>query len=288
MEVDEIDWLTAEEDAALATLEKDPLEEVLWGLFRLEGFRIDEIAMLLDSDVGEQEITVFKNRPSPHERVCGKTPAAKRDVVMAAKMHEIDVRYRAYRDEQYPSNDPSARYIRTRSGKITPQYINRILKAIAARAGVRVHKDENGRPIALDKAGHNVSAIKSHTLRKTFGADLLNPGVPMDVVSEQLGHAHVGVTKKAYARLTMKTQRTAIYAAIDQGAGTTTHAISALQVRVEAVTGGAHVDREQVSVTSRSSRRRFAAFARASNSPRSRLIGHRIEGDELSGQSTPF
>jgi integrase len=82
------------------------------------------------------------------------------------------------------------------------------VKRIAARAGVRLHGvDGNGRPVALDDAGENVSRVSPHTLRRTFGSDLLNRGVRIEVVSSQLGHASVKITEKAYANLRTQTQR---------------------------------------------------------------------------------
>ena len=43
--------------------------------------------------------------------------------------------------------------------------------------------------------------LKPHTLRRTFGSDLVNRGVRLEVVSKLLGHASTTITEKAYARL---------------------------------------------------------------------------------------
>ena len=49
--------------------------------------------------------------------------------------------------------------------------------------------------------------MSPHTLRRTFGSDLLNRGVRIEVVSRQLGHADTRITEKAYAKLLRSTQR---------------------------------------------------------------------------------
>jgi integrase len=82
------------------------------------------------------------------------------------------------------------------------------VKRVAARAGVRLHgRDAQGRPVAIDLSGENVSAVTPHTLRRTFGSDLLNRQVRIEVVSAQLGHADTRITEKAYAKLLLSTQR---------------------------------------------------------------------------------
>ena len=50
-------------------------------------------------------------------------------------------------------------------------------------------------------SGENVSAVTPHTLRRTFGSDLLNRGLRLEVVSRLLGHSSTVVTERAYAQL---------------------------------------------------------------------------------------
>src|SRR5438270_813625 len=69
------------------------------------------------------------------------------------------------------------------------------------------HRRNRSRRHKIDAAGENVSAVSPHTLRQTFGSDLLNRGVRIEVVSAQLGHASVKITETAYAKLTTQTQR---------------------------------------------------------------------------------
>ena len=218
-EYGEVDWLTEAEDEALASVEMDPLEEILWALTRIGGLRISEVPYLLDEDV---------DLLAGELHICdGKTRAAKRDVHVLPRLYPAIERWRAYRNETCGKPTPGASFIRTgrarndesaeRPHHISTVYIDRIIKRIATRAGVRLHRDKRGNAIALDKAGHNTSALSAHTLRRTYGSDLLNRGVPIEVVSEQLGHARIGITQQAYARLLKRTVRQKVLCAVDSG-----------------------------------------------------------------------
>jgi integrase/recombinase XerD len=227
----EVDWLTKAEDEALAAAEMDPLEEVLWALTRIGGLRISEVPYLLDEDV---DLILGEIH------VCdGKTRAAKRDVQMLPRLYSAVQRWRVYRDEIYGKPAPGASFIRTgrtsqtemsdRPRHISTVYIDRIIKRIATRAQVRLHRDENGDPIALDKAGHNTSAVSAHTLRRTYGSDLLNRGVPIEVISEQLGHARTAVTEAAYARLLKRTVRQRVLSSVTGGVAAGDSAAAAIK-----------------------------------------------------------
>ena len=70
-----------------------------------------------------------------------------------------------------------------------PQFAWRVVKRVSERAEItRVR-------------------VSPHTLRRTFGSDLLNRGVRMEAVSKLLGHADVRVTQQAYAELLDQTVR---------------------------------------------------------------------------------
>ena len=68
------------------------------------------------------------------------------------------------------------------------QYVEPVVRRVGERAGLS-------------------RRLKPHTLRRTFGSDLLNRGVRLEVVSRLLGHASTAITEKAYARLEDKTIR---------------------------------------------------------------------------------
>jgi site-specific recombinase XerD len=68
------------------------------------------------------------------------------------------------------------------------QYVEAVLQRVGERAGLS-------------------RKLKPHTLRRTFGSDLLNRGVRLEVVSRLLGHASTSITERTYARLEDKTIR---------------------------------------------------------------------------------
>jgi site-specific recombinase XerD len=43
--------------------------------------------------------------------------------------------------------------------------------------------------------GHDKSDVTLHTLRRTFGSDLINKGLRLEVVSKLLGHATTTITE---------------------------------------------------------------------------------------------
>jgi integrase len=53
------------------------------------------------------------------------------------------------------------------------------------------------RGCARTRNGENLSEVTPHTLRRTFGSDLLNRGLRLEVVSKLLGHASTVVTERA-------------------------------------------------------------------------------------------
>lgn len=56
-------------------------------------------------------------------------------------------------------------------------------------------------------SGENRSAVSPHTLRRTFGSDLINRGLRLETVSKLLGHANTTITERAYAQLLAPTIR---------------------------------------------------------------------------------
>jgi site-specific recombinase XerD len=76
-----------------------------------------------------------------------------------------------------------------------PQYVGRVVARVAEKAGIN-------------------RRVTPHTLRRTFGSDLVNRGVRLEVVSRLLGHASTAITEKAYARLEDATVRREMLAAL--------------------------------------------------------------------------
>jgi integrase len=194
------DWLNLEEDEALARVRMTPLEEIACGLARLAGLRCAEITGLLRGhvDLTQGLLHVYGT----------KSDGSVRSVVVFPELANKLERWLAYQDERGVTGSLSWLVSTGSGGRQHESYVWRIVKRVAARAGVRLHgQDERGRPVALDEAGENVSAVSPHTLRRTFGSDLLNRGARIEVVSAQLGHSSVKVTEQAYAKLLTATQR---------------------------------------------------------------------------------
>jgi integrase len=90
----------------------------------------------------------------------------------------------------------------------------RLVKRVAHRAGVRprpctcaVARPPHTANCPRNLNGYNRSDVTPHTLRRTFGSDLLNRGLRPEVVSKLLGHATTTITEHTYAELLDDTTR---------------------------------------------------------------------------------
>jgi integrase len=107
---------------------------------------------------------------------------------------------------------------------MTHNQLWRVVKRVAARAGVRViactcnsrRVTLHGRGCPRTVSGDNRSGVTPHTLRRTFGSDLLNKGLRLEVVSKLLGHANTTITERAYAHLLGFTIRSELLEALGQ------------------------------------------------------------------------
>lgn len=197
------DWLSSEEDFAMARVRMTPLEDIVCGLARLAGLRCAEVTGLLRGHVDLSEGLL-------HVRGT-KSSASVRGVVIFPELAVKIGHWMAIQDGRGLTNPLDWLVSTERGGRVAEPYVWRIVKRVAARASVRLHgRDDRSRPIALDRAGENVSEVSPHTLRRTYGSDLLNRGARIEVVSAQLGHASVKVTEKAYVKLLTTTQRNEI------------------------------------------------------------------------------
>ena len=194
------DWLSTDEDEAMARVRKTPLEEIVYGLGRLAGLRCAEITGLRRWQIALDDDLLHVHGTKSAESV--------RSVVVFPELAEIMERWLAFQDARRVFSGQSFLVTSAGGASLSEAYVWRCVKRVAARAGVRLHGvDANGRPLALDRAGENVSRVSPHTLRRTFGSDLLNRGVRIEVVSTQLGHSSVKITEKGYAKLRTQTQR---------------------------------------------------------------------------------
>jgi integrase/recombinase XerD len=190
------DFLSAGESAALLASCSTPKECALVDLLRWSGLRISEACALTWDAFDGEWLRVSSS----------KTDSGLRAIPVVPELANGLDRWREHvkREGLYRADGP---VLVTRNGTpMQPQYAWRLLKRVAARAGVRAHE-------ATDETGHNVSKISPHTLRRTFATDLLNRGVRIEVVSRALGHADTRTTQQSYAELQDQTTRAEILAA---------------------------------------------------------------------------
>lgn len=181
------DWLHAEEDEAIYAACVTPQERVLHALLRYGGLRIGEATSLVQRNVdlerGELRVTV------------SKSDAGLRTVPLHPRLN-AELQAWLARLEQRGLARPDLPLLVTKNRTaMKPQFGWRLIKRIAGRADVR--------PLP----GAQLSEVTPHTLRRTFGTDLLNKGTRIETVSKLLGHADTRVTLDCYAELLPQTIR---------------------------------------------------------------------------------
>lgn len=186
-----IQWLNREEDRAMIDCVMDARERVLVHLLRFTGIRLDEALTLTNADI-DLVGKLVRVRCSKSDAGLGREIPLNPELIPALQD------WIAYTQEMgwYYLNGP---FLITRNGTaMKPQYVELVVKRIALRAEVRE------------------GAVTPHTLRRTFGSDLLNrnPPVRLEVVSKLLGHASTAITEKAYAQLLNETIRREMMAAL--------------------------------------------------------------------------
>jgi len=98
---------------------------------------------------------------------------------------------------------------------MTTNYLWRVVKRVAFEAGVRPilctcatsRQDRHAVGCPRTSSGENRSSVSPHTLRRTFGSDLINRGLRLEAVSRLLGHSSTTITERAYAQLLEPTIR---------------------------------------------------------------------------------
>jgi len=210
------DFLTADEDAALLSVECSEHERIIVWLLRWTGLRVSEACSLTLAD--------FDLAPASElVRVrISKTSSGRRSIplppVLVPEIHAwlltLDGR---------GLNEPTTPFLATRWGTaMKPPFVWRIVKRVAARAGVRVVQcsclsgrvthHQPGCPRTLN--GENCSELSPHTLRRTYASHLINLGLRLEVVARLLGHSRTSVTERSYAQLMGTTIRRELIAVL--------------------------------------------------------------------------
>lgn len=211
------DFLRPVEDAALLDCQAPPAEHIVIWLLRWTGLRVSEACGLRLQDIdltsGRESLLVRKS----------KTAAGVRTIpVVPALLPELETWMKGLHARGMLS--PQAHVLATATGcAFKPSFVWRLVKRAGARAGVRpvrcecgsVIKTRHERGCPQTMSGENVSEITPHTLRRTFGSDLLNRGLRLEVVSRLLGHSSTVVTERAYAELLGSTIRDELLAVLE-------------------------------------------------------------------------
>jgi site-specific recombinase XerD len=167
------DWLSPKEDDQLLSAVRTPHERIVIYLLRFTGLRIGEATSLLNDDVdlAAETITIRSS----------KTPSGRRVIPVLPDLRPELVAWQRYQAGRLLFNATHPLLATANGTPMWPQYAWRVVKRVAERAELR--------------------SISPHTLRRTFGSDLLNSGVRLEVVSKALGHASTTITEKSYAEL---------------------------------------------------------------------------------------
>jgi integrase/recombinase XerD len=183
------DWLREDEDEALYRGCVTRQERMLHALLRFAGLRIGEATALLQKgiDLDRGELRVMVSKSDSGLRTIPIHPNLRRELL--AWLDHLE------RSGQRRADLPLL--VTSRDTAMKAQFGWRLVKRVAARAGVR--------PLP----GKQLSEVTPHTLRRTFGTDLLNRGMPLEHVSKLLGHADTRVTQASYAELLDATVREA-------------------------------------------------------------------------------
>jgi integrase len=208
------DWLRPTEDAALVACPGSLQERFLIGLLRHTGLRIGEATTLtladLDADGGS--LTVRHS----------KTPAGRRTIPIIPALQPLLDEWLGYL-ETSGLRLPSTPVLTSRHGTaMRHAFAWRLVKRAAYRAGIRPNPCTCSPPeprwhtprCPRNINGYNLSTVTPHTLRRTFGSDLINRGLRLEVVSKLLGHSTTTITEHTYAQLLDDTTRRELLTAL--------------------------------------------------------------------------
>jgi site-specific recombinase XerD len=217
------DWLRPAEDTALLSCDGTLQERLLIHLLRWTGLRVGEATHLTLADL---DLT------SDHEALTvrhSKTRAGRRTIPIVPELQPL-LHDWLDRLGNYGLATPAVPLLSSRHA--TPMQTSfawRLVKRLAHRAGVRPRpctchtpKPPHAPGCPQNLNGYNKSDVTPHTLRRTFGSDLLNRGLRLEVVSKLLGHATTTITEHAYAELLDDTTRRELLRAL-QPHPTTNH-----------------------------------------------------------------
>ena len=212
------DFLRPYEDHALLNAECPHHHRIVVWLLRYTGVRVAEAHALtiadLDFTPGGEALTVRGS----------KTAAATRTIPLLPQLLPLIHDHLEFL-RQRTSVTPDTPLLATTHGTpMTTNYMWRVVKRVACNAGVRpiactcetTRQDRHIRGCPRTSSGENRSAVSPHTLRRTFGSDLINRGLRLEAVSKLLGHSSTTITERAYAQLLAPTIRRELFEAFQR------------------------------------------------------------------------
>ena len=224
-------FLEPSEDKALARAPKEGHEIAIYALARGAALREREICELEDRDLDFERNTITVR--------AGKTAAATRTITMLPTTKILLQRYIAWRDAEALPLSP--RFVRTRSGAISPAYVWKLTKRMAVRVGVRVVVDERDEPVVAPD-GTPITEVTPHSLRRTFISDFANNGVPTIAIAPVVGHSSPRVTEASYALASNERRARQYLDAVGEGPLSLARGAAELQTDIEHAEAMAKVD----------------------------------------------
>lgn len=203
------DFLRPHEDRALLRAECPHHHRIVVWVLRYTGVRVAEASALTIADLDltpEAEALTVRGT---------KTAAATRTIPLLPQLHPLIHEHLEFLRGRL-SVTPDIPLLATGHGTpMTTNYLSRAVKRVALEAGVRPidctcgtkRQDRHDRDCPRTSSGENRSFVSPHTLRRTFGSDLINRGLRLEAVSKLLGHSSTTITERAYAQLLAPTIR---------------------------------------------------------------------------------
>jgi len=204
------DFLRPTEDRALLNAECPHHQRIIVWLLRYTGVRAAEAHAVKVAD-----FDLTPDAESMTIRV-SKTAAGTRTIPLLPQLLPVLHEHLEYLRQMIPVT-PETPLLATRYGTpVTTNCIWRAVKRVAFEAGVRpiacvcetTRQDRHATGCPRSASGENRSAVSPHTLRRTFGSDLINRGLRLETVSKLLGHSSTTITERAHAQLLAPTIRT--------------------------------------------------------------------------------
>jgi integrase/recombinase XerD len=200
-------WLRDDEDLRLMAGTMTTTEKTIVYLLRFTGLRVAEAVGLRARDVNltTDKITVRESKTDSGRRTIPIFPGLKPvlrawlNVLEANGLNQPDGYFLCTLNEGNSKKNPG---VRTEPGRpLAAQFVWKVVKRVGLRNQIRI---ANGK-----------SELSPHALRRTFGSDLINRGVRLEVISKLLGHSSTTVTEQHYAELLNETIASEVLEALD-------------------------------------------------------------------------